>query len=136
MIRFTDNHAERLKRITPARMAEAMGAALLDGAETIAEDARHSIVDGAISGAGHIASAPGQAPNADTHDLDRSIHVGELIETPAKVQTAVIADSGHAWIELGGANMEERPYMRPAVARNRAEVVKETAAAVSRVVTA
>lgn len=135
MIKLTDNHISRLQRITPAAMTEAIGVALLDGAEIIADDAIHSILDGAISGRGHIASLPGEPPNADTHDLDRSIHVTDLIETPGMVQTSVTADSEHAaYMELGTSRVAERPYMRPAVDRNRAKVFNDTAAAVSRVI--
>lgn len=124
MIRITDHHAARLAKMHPDLVTLALGSALTEGAETIAEDAAFSIRDGAISGAGHVPSLPGQPPNADTHDLDQSIHVGELIETPGKVQTAVIADSDHAlYMELGTTRIEERPYMRPAVAKNRAGVV-------------
>jgi len=135
MIRLDDKHAARLARISPSLMIAAAGGALLDGAETISADAKHSILDGAISGPGHVPSAPGEPPNADTHDLDQSIHVGELIETPAQVQTAVIADSDHAlYMELGTSRIAERPFMRPAVARNRTEVLAGLRSAIRKVI--
>lgn len=123
MIRFTDNHAARLKRLSAARVVPALGEVLETSAQAIAEDAALSIRDGAISGPGHIPSEPGQPPNADTHDLDQSIHAGELIETSDSIRSSVIADSDHAWIERGGSNMEPRPYMEPAVERARNDVV-------------
>ncbi len=127
MIRVTDNHGPRLDRVTPLRVVPALGEELLYGAEIIAADAKFSILDGAISGPGHIPSLPGQPPNADTHDLDQSIHVGELIETPGEVKTSVIADSDHAWIERGGANLEPRPYLEPATEGRRHDIMRALA---------
>ncbi|MEH3121172.1 MAG: HK97 gp10 family phage protein [Sphingomonas phyllosphaerae] len=124
MIRIKDEHAARLAKMHPDLVILALGSALTDGAQGIAEDAAFSIRDGAISGAGHVPSLSGQPPNADTHDLDQSIHVGDLIETPDRVQTSVIADSDHAlYMELGTTRIEERPFMRPAVTKNRAGVL-------------
>lgn len=124
MIKVHDDHARRLAKMHPDLLILALGSALEDGAKDIAEDAAFSIRDGAISGAGHVPSLPGQPPNADTHDLDQSIHVGELIETPGKIETSVIADSEHAlYMELGTTRIAERPFMRPAVERQRAAVL-------------
>lgn len=123
MIILTDNHAARLQRMRPALVTPALGEELEAGAQAIAESAIASILDGGISGPGHVASAPGEAPNADTHDLDQSIHIGELVETPGEVKSSVIADSDHAWIERGGSKMEPRPYMEPAVERERRDVI-------------
>lgn len=134
MIRITDNHGPRLARLSPARVRAALADQLQDHASAIAEDAAFSIRDGAISGAGHIASLPGEPPNADTHDLGQSIHPGELAETPDEIRASVIADSDHAWIERGGANMEPRPYMAPAVERNRGSTVRGLRGAFSRTV--
>lgn len=124
MIRLTDNHLQRLVRMNPARIIPALGEELESGARAIADDAKESIKAGAISGAGHIASLPGEAPNADTHDLDQSIHTGDVIETPDSIRTSVIADSNHAWIERGGGNVEPRPYMEPATERQRGDIVE------------
>jgi HK97 gp10 family phage protein len=124
MPRVTDNgHVARLERMASRPLVDAIGNALLHGAGLIAESARHSIKDGAISGAGHVPSAPGQPPNADTHDLDQSIHVGELIETTAGVQTAVIADSDHArYLENGTSRIAPRPFLAPATELHRRDV--------------
>lgn len=124
MIRVTDHHAARLLRLSPTRIMPAMGEELEAGAKAIAEDAAFSIRDGAISGSGHIPSLPGQPPNKDTGDLDESIHVGDVVELPNGIQTSVIADSDHAWIELGGSKMEPRPYMQPAVERGRSDITE------------
>jgi len=123
MISFSDHHGARLLRMAPTRVVPALGEVLSEAAQTIAEDAAFSIKDGAISGPGHVPSLPGEPPSADTHDLDQSIHVGELIELGHEIRTSVIADSDHAWIERGGANLAPRPYMEPATERARPNVV-------------
>jgi hypothetical protein len=123
MPRISDGgHMARLQRLAGPATVAAMGEALLQGAELIAASAKFSIIDGSISGSGHVPSLSGQPPNADTHDLDESIHVGELIETDNVLQTAVIADSDHAWIERGGSKMAPRPYMEPATELHRRDV--------------
>jgi hypothetical protein len=125
MIRFTDNHSARLARLARHRVVPALGDVIEAGAQAIAEDAANSIRADSISGPGHIPSAPGQPPNADSHDLDQSIHATELIELSDSIRASVSADSEHAWIEKGGANVEPRPYMEPAVERARHDVVAE-----------
>ena len=50
MIEHHERHEELLARLSPDRVMRTMGAALLDGAQDIAEDAAQSIRDGAISG--------------------------------------------------------------------------------------
>lgn len=118
MITIDDRHAPRLVRMNPAAFAAAFGEELLSGAEAIVEDARVSILDGAVSGSGHKPSAPFTAPNADTHVLDESIHVGEVIETPGVVQTSAIADAPYALpLEKGTSRMLERPFLSPATRR-------------------
>lgn len=123
MITFTDHHGARLAKLARGRVIPAIGNVLEEGAQAIAEDAANSIRADSISGPGHAPSLPDQPPNADTHDLDQSIHPGELIETEDSVRTSVIADSDHAWIERGGSKMEPRPYMEPAVERARHDVI-------------
>jgi len=124
MIRVTDNHGARLAKLALHRIAPALGQEIEAGAQAIARDAAETIRADSISGTGHIPSAPYSPPNADSHDLDESIHVGEVIETGDSIRASVIADSDHAWIERGGANMEPRPYMEPAVERARHDVVE------------
>ncbi|BAR47095.1 HK97 gp10 family phage protein [Methylobacterium aquaticum] len=82
------------------------------GAQRIANRAAHLIKDGAVSGAGHVPSAPGQPPNADTHYLDRSIHVVKVEELAAEVRVT----AGYAAdLERGNSKMAARPFMAPAV---------------------
>lgn len=123
MIVLTDHHADRLLRMSPSRVRPAMAEELEYGARVIADSAIESIKDGGISGPGHVASAPGEAPNADTGDLDRSIRPIETVDLPGEVRSGVIADSDHAWIERGGSNMEPRPYLEPATELHRTDIL-------------
>jgi hypothetical protein len=134
VIKFTDNHAARLAQIAPGRVRPALADQLVDHAHAIAEGAAFSIRDGAISGAGHVPSQPFSPPNADTHDLDLSIHAGELIETPGEIRTSVIADSDHAWLELGGANVAERPYLGPEMRRQHGSTIRGLVGAMNRTI--
>lgn len=130
---LTDNHAPRLLKASPARIIPALGRELHDSAEIIAKDAAISIIDGGISGSGHIASEPGQTPNADTHDLDQSIHATETVEVDGYVKASVVADSEHAaHLELGTTKMAERPFMVPAVERHRDTTIKSLGLAYNR----
>jgi hypothetical protein len=123
MIQVTDHHGARLLRITPAVVRPALAEELEYGARIIADSAIASIKDGGISGPGHVASAPGEAPNADTGALDQSIRPIDTIELPGEVRSGVIADSDHAWIERGGSNMEPRPYIEPSVELHRSDIL-------------
>lgn len=94
---------------------------LIQSGEKVRKDAADSIKAGAVSGPSHVPSAPGQPPNADTHRLDRSIHV-EVNESGLTV--SVIADAPYAAAqEFGTSTIAERPYMRPALLRNRSRIV-------------
>lgn len=128
MIKLTDNHGPRLLKMAPYNIAPALREALEEGADLIVDDAVFSIRDGAISGSKHVASLPGQAPNADTHDLDESIHRGRTIEGHDNIQTTVIADSDHAWyMERGTSKIEPRPFLAPATQRKRPSVIETIA---------
>lgn len=130
MIKLTDNHAPRLFKASPRQVIPAIGDELRDSAEIIANDARISILDGGISGSGHIPSIAGQPPNADTHDLDQSIHATETIEVDGYVKASVVADSDHAfYMEKGTETIAERPFLGPAVSRHRRTTIKSIAIA-------
>lgn len=112
-------HRNRLKRM--ARVKEASIKALYDAGELVRADAQASIRSGAVSGAGHVPSAPGQPPNADTHNLDLSIDVRV---NASRKSVSVIARAHYAAaLEFGYANLLERPFMRPALRRNRNRIV-------------
>lgn len=123
-LKITDNVAQRLQRMRPAPIMAAFGEELQAGAEAIVERAQFNIRDGAISGLGHIAGLPGDFPNANTHELDESIHAGELVEGTNEVRAAAIADAPYAaFVELGTSRMEPRPYMEPSTEELRPEII-------------
>lgn len=120
----------RLKRLTSPEAVRQIGAALYAGGQEIEVEAALSITNGAVSGASHTPSSPGQPPNADTHLLDRSIEtnvVGELrVEVSANAPYA-------AALEFGTSKVAERPFMRPAAARKRKEATALVRAAVAKI---
>lgn len=130
-----DKHKARLRRMRGPAMVRKVTRALFAVAQDIAVDAATSITAGAVSGKGHVASKPGEPPNADTHVLSNSI---EAISTgPLKAETSANAPHAAAQ-ELGSEsqNLAERPYMRPAAAKNRGPAARKVAAAVNEVIRA
>lgn len=105
--------------------------AVFAAAQDLAVDASLSITEGAVSGAGHVPSKPGEPPNADTHVLARSI---EAVSTgPLKAETS--ANAPYAGdLEFGTSTIAERPYMRPAAQRSRPRAVKRVVDAVNKAV--
>lgn len=125
MLNLTDNHAPRLLKMAPLRVEALIRDEVEAGAQLIVDEAVFSIIDGAVSGSGHVPSLPGEAPSADTHDLDQSIHTGDVIETPGSIRSSAIADSDHAvFLEKGTSRMAERPYMAPASRRSRGKIIR------------
>lgn len=125
MIRLTDHHGPRLLRMAAPLILPALGEEIQAGAQSIVDIARHNINDGAISGPGHVPSAPGEYPKSDTHDLEQSLHVGELIATEQGVTTSAIADSDHAaYLELGTSRMAARPFMVPSTEEVRPTIIE------------
>lgn len=122
--------AAHLKRISGPEMARQVGAVLYAAGDLIAVEAARSITEGAVSGKGHVPSAPGSPPNADTHLLDRSIETIQV--EPLKVN--VSANAPYAVpLEFGTSRMAARPFMAPALQRKRAEVVNLITAGVAKV---
>jgi HK97 gp10 family phage protein len=124
-------HAARLKRLTGPESVRLIGRALFVGGDLLKATAQQSITEGAVSGKGHVASAPGEAPNNDTGDLANNI---ENVQTgPLSVE--VSSNSRHALpLERGTSKMEARPSMGPAAHKTRPEIVRIVTSAVKRVV--
>lgn len=99
----------------------------------IETDAERSITAGSVSGAGHVPSAPGQPPNADTRVLDGNIETEIRAQNPPTVVVASKAPYA-GFLEYGTSRMQPRPYMRPAAERNRDEVTRLVGEAVNIVV--
>lgn len=90
-------------------------------ADMHATEAAISITTGAVSGKNHVASKPGEPPNADTHFLDRSIHV----EKTGPLTANSVADAPYAArLEFGDDEIAERPFMRPAATKIKKAVDK------------
>lgn len=118
-VRGVDTFANRLKR-GQAKTVGAVDRALYAGGQLIESEARFSITDGSISGAGHIPSEPGQPPNADTRLLDTSIHTTK--EGRGRVNVTSNAPYSAA-LEFGTSRVAARPFMRPSVRKRKAELI-------------
>lgn len=124
------SHQARLRRMA-AQAAPAAARALYAGGQLIESTAEASITAGAVSGANHVPSLPGQPPNEDTGTLRRSI------ETRVGGPNLVIVQAGGgetdyaAFLEFGTSRMAARPFMRPAAEQNRAEITKLVGRAIS-----
>jgi len=124
-------HIGRLKNARD--VAKTITRELYAAGQLIEADAEKSITDGAVSGAGHIPSRPGDPPNEDTGALRRSIET--RIVASADVPTVHVEAGGPSapyavYLENGTSKMAARPFMRPATEKNRAEVVSRVSAAV------
>lgn len=125
-------HSDRLKAMA-ADTAREVVAKLYIAGQRIELDAERSITAGSVSGKNHVASAPGQPPNRDTGVLDGNIETTIAAQNPPTVLVSSNAPYAAA-LEFGTSRMAERPYMRPATARNRDDVVRAVGEVVSIVV--
>ena len=77
----------------------------------------------------HQASAPGEAPAADTGDLHGAVTTVPISDVRFEVE----ANAAHAApLELGTENMEPRPFMVPAFNQNREPIIREVRRAIRR----
>lgn len=120
-------HSDRLKRMA-ARTPQQIARKLYQAGQLVELEAERSITDGSISGEGHVPSEPGEPPNADTRFLDSNI-VTE-IGGPGIVTVTSNAPYSAA-LEFGTSKMEARPFMRPALNKNRAKIIQLVGEAVS-----
>lgn len=91
--------------------------ALLDTGDEIVKDIRAN-----WSGTYPPASAPGQAPAKRSGDLDLSIEAQPASSASSSTvfQVTVVAKAQHGkFLEYGTSKMAARPFMRPAVLRNK-----------------
>lgn len=120
MVKITgpDKHSARLKRMTSPAARSLIERALYVAGQMIEVDAEISITAGSVSGKGHIPSKPGEAPNADTRNLDTNI---ETTVVPGRDPTVHVSSNAaySQELEFGTSKMAERPFMRPATAKNR-----------------
>lgn len=124
-IKGAKRHLRRLRGAN-ASVRRHAGRAIFVGAGQIETEARQSIIRGAIQGAGHVPSRPGEPPNRDTGNLDQNIVATKTGDLTAEVSSNAQAGdySYSVGLEFGTSKMDERPYMRPAAKKKRA-VVRE-----------
>ena len=72
----------------------------------------------------HIASKPGDAPNDDSGNLKRNIRASKTKGNTRKGYSATVkAVTPYAYdLEYGTSKMKPRPFMRPALAKNRKKI--------------
>lgn len=118
-IKGADVHKARLARMRNIR--DPVMKNLMAAGEVVRADAQDSIRQGAVSGPSHVPSRPGEPPNADTHNLDLSI---DVVPNASKLSVRVITRAHYAAaLEFGTSRIAERPFMRPALIRNRNRIV-------------
>lgn len=129
-VKGADVHLARLRRMK--QITEPSARELLKAGEAVRADAQASIRAGAVSGPAHVPSLPGQPPNADTHNLDLGI---DVVLNPSKKSVRVISRAEYsAALEFGTSRMAARPFLRPALLRNRNRLVQGQVQAVREVV--
>lgn len=115
-------HDTRLKRLLSKGAEARIGKAVYVGADKVRVEARRLIADGAVQGKGHVASAPGEAPNWDTGELANNITTRKV--GPMQAHTA--SEAAHSDpLENGTSRMAARPFMSPSTTNKRAEVIED-----------
>ena len=102
------------------------------GAQTIWTEAINLIQKGAKSGITykkynpsrtHTASAPGQAPASDTGFLASQITMDVNVKPNGTVVGQIISAAPYSkHLEFGTVNMTERPFMQPALMKNKRKI--------------
>jgi HK97 gp10 family phage protein len=108
-------HLDRLRRLAGPELIRVAGAAVYEAADDIRAEAFRSISAGSVSGAGHVASRPGEPPNRDTGTLQAGLKVAQTGPLTAEVRSEA---PYAAALEFGTSKMAARPYMRPARDKN------------------
>lgn len=121
----------RIEGLASEYMVAEVSKALFVAGNMVQVYAQHSITEGSVSGSGHVASLPGEPPNADTHGLDRQIETTQV--DPLKVRVSSNARYSK-FLEYGTSRMAARPFMMPALRANKRQVTKLVRDAVSRAV--
>lgn len=130
MVKITGSrrHTRRLARL-PAATRKEVDKAIFAGADLIRVEARRLIADGAVQGAGHVPSKPGDPPNWDTGELANNITTAKTGVLKSETQS----NADHSLpLEFGTEKMAERPFLRPATKAKRKDVGKLVAKAVNR----
>lgn len=132
-IKGAKKHRDRLKKLSGAQVVKVAGAVVFEGADTIRAHAHRSISAGSVSGKGHVASKPGEAPNRDTGILQANL---ESRKTGALTAEVVSKAPYAAALEFGTSRVAARPYMRPARDAKKKEIRERFASQMSKLVKA
>lgn len=119
-LKGAEAHIRRLKKLQGREMVRLVGSALFVGGETIQTEAQRLISMGAVSGKGHVASAPGEPPNYDSGVLANNIETTH--PEPLRVLVGSYAPYASP-LQFGTSRMAARPYMDVARDNKRREVV-------------
>lgn len=133
MVKISDGariHRNRLQRMR--RVQNPAMRALYEQGEVIRKDAADSIAANWTPSPNHVVSQPGAPPNADSGNLHKSIDV-RVSKTRKSVTVNSTAPYAAA-LEFGTSKIEARPYLRPALLRNRNRIVYGVAQAVSELI--
>lgn len=112
------NHQNRLRRMAQ-QAAPVAARALYQAGQVIELEAERSITEGAVSGANHVPSLPGQPPNEDTRTLRRNIET--RIGGPNLVVVESLAPYSAA-LEFGTSRAAARPFLAPATQKSLPEI--------------
>lgn len=121
MVKITGNkrHSDRLRRGSTV-IRSILSPIVKASADEVTFTAKALIIEGSVSGPGHIPSKPYEPPNADTHYLDQ--HIITRPVNDLRYESASTAEYAGD-LELG-YTVIERPYMRPASKLVRGEFIK------------
>ena len=121
----------RLQRIAGREVVKMAGAIAYEGADTIRAEAFRMVSAGSQSGAGHVASMPGEAPNRDTGTLQANF---EAVQTGALSAEFRSKAPYAAALEGGTSKMQPRPYVRPARDKKALQIRKRFASQMNNLV--
>jgi len=118
-VKGVEAHLKRLRAIRDIESPVIQS--LLDSGEMVRVEVLESLRRGTIRGAGHVPSAPGEPPNADSGQLELGVSV-RLRATEKRVEVVSEAPYSAAQ-EFGTRDLPARPFMRPALRKHRSRVV-------------
>lgn len=104
-----------------ARIRQVVAKAASDVRNTAVKNINAHISKGRTYG-NHIASAPLNYPNADTGNLTKNIHVVFPVSGKGLVSHVESRAAYSAFLEFGTREMQERPFMQPALEENRRKI--------------
>jgi hypothetical protein len=106
-----DAHLRRLRKLSGPDVVKLAGAIVFEGADTIRAEAHRLVSAGSVSGKGHVASAPGEAPNREHGTLQDNFETEQTGPLTAEFRST----AAHARpLEFSSSRMAARPHIRVA----------------------